>query len=321
MQTGPVTTSNQPQQPRTGWSAELRGTTPQPIDKILWKLAWHSYGPNRTAAALPWDPLTQPPVPLGWRRLGAHDVAGLGLDDTALNDPQSGFRAMVFRDDEGHHVIAYRGTDDRRDWIANVDQALGRPTDQFEEAMDVAGRLMTACAGDLALTGHSLGGGLAAAAAMATGLTAVTFDASGVHLHTAEVAARRRGQDRNAQDVLGETGAGQIRAYHAETDPLTGLQESPAGRDLPTAPGMPIVRPTVDVTTRQAWAAAGRRSGPVLGAVAAGTLSGLNPVVTGLGALAGAKVGSDAFVGLHGHLYHAIDAAMDQLFPEGADPS
>ena len=140
-----------------------------------------------------------------------------------------------------------------------------------------------------------------------------------MHRHTAGSAARLRGPELTAQDVLGETGSGQIRAYRTATDPLTGLQESRATPDLPAAQGTPIVLPVVDEDAQKAWARHGRRSGPVVGAVVAGALSGFNPVAAGLGAVAGAKAGSDAFTGLHGHLYHAIDAGMEALFPDGSD--
>lgn len=288
--------SSQPAATATpGWSTQLRGTAPRPEDKILWKLAWFSYGEHLPYAAVPWDPQSQPPLPPGWAAVGEDALSEAGLDADALDDHTTGFRAMVFRDGAGHHVIAYRGTNDRLDWEANIDQGAGRDAAQFDEAMALAVLLRARTGDDLVLTGHSLGGGLAAAAAMATGLTAVTFDASGVHRHTAASAARLRGPE------------------------LTGLQESRATPDLPAAQGTPIVLPVVDEDAQKAWARHGRRSGPVVGAVVAGALSGFNPVAAGLGAVAGAKAGSDAFTGLHGHLYHAIDAGMEALLPDGSD--
>ena len=56
------------------------------------------------------------------------------------------------------------------------------------------------------MVGHSLGGGLAAAAAHATGVRAVTFNAAGLHSR------------------YGKGEPGDIRAHHIVGDPLTRLQ-------------------------------------------------------------------------------------------------
>ncbi|HST44402.1 MAG TPA: hypothetical protein VLK29_04165, partial [Luteimonas sp.] len=86
------------------------------------------------------------------------------------------------------------------------------------------------------ITGHSLGGGLAATASLATGNAAVTFNASGVNDKTIE----RLGLDPSTARADAE--GGQIRRYNISGDPLTGAQEDVPGinRALPDAPGHEI---------------------------------------------------------------------------------
>lgn len=72
----------------------------------------------------------------------------------------------------------------------------------------------------LAITGHSLGGGLAAASSLATGAPAVTFNAAGLHDNTIE----RLGLDPDAVRSELERGD-QIRRYAVDHEILTALQE------------------------------------------------------------------------------------------------
>lgn len=102
--------------------------------------------------------------------------------------------------------------------------------------MQLAQQADVAFGDNLVITGHSLGGGLAATAAFAVDRAAVTFNASGVNDHTIE----RLGLDpatakANADD-------GQIRGYNISGEVLTGLQEDVIGiRGLmPDAPGHEI---------------------------------------------------------------------------------
>ena len=71
--------------------------------------------------------------------------------------------------------------DTHRDIGTDIHQARRLTTSQFEQATNLARRVQLKVAqlgGTLVLTGHSLGGGLAAAAAYATGLTADLFNPS-----------------------------------------------------------------------------------------------------------------------------------------------
>jgi RHS repeat-associated protein len=96
--------------------------------------------------------------------------------------------------DEGNnndYALAFRGTmttgwsDIIGDWYSNVMQALYGPLvyTQYDEAVDVADQVNSKLGNskNLTMTGHSLGGGLAAVAALSTDRPAVTFNAAGVN--------------------------------------------------------------------------------------------------------------------------------------------
>lgn len=66
------------------------------------------------------------------------------------------------------------------DWGANIRQAFGRPSIRYQQAIDLAIQIDLATNGNVIFVGHSLGGGLASAAAHATNGTAITFNAAGL---------------------------------------------------------------------------------------------------------------------------------------------
>jgi len=114
---------------------------------------------------------------------GFQGVDGFVRSDNTRRD-SSGFLGVEFtRGDE--RVIVFAGTNPTspRDWITDVAQAFGLPTRQYRQAIDWATSLAGE-AGSVRFTGHSLGGGLATAAALATGGTANVFNAAGVHPNT-----------------------------------------------------------------------------------------------------------------------------------------
>lgn len=107
-------------------------------------------------------------------------------------------------------VIAFRGTEPLSvtDWIQNYRQVLGG-SEQYRAAIDLAKQeqelLKERNARDgtdihLEFTGHSLGGGLATAAALATGNEAIVFDAAGISDYTMN--DRELGLDRNKQEKV-----------------------------------------------------------------------------------------------------------------------
>ena len=102
----------------------------------------------------------------------------LGID-TITQDQGSGFQSKILRDDQGT-IISYRGTDQGADWGENLSQATGHETQQYDLAIKLATDIKGVITGDLLLTGHSLGGGLASAAAIYSGTKAITFNAAGL---------------------------------------------------------------------------------------------------------------------------------------------
>ena len=207
------------------FAGQAAGTQPQPGDMDFAALSAATYGDA---------------VPEGWSEVTPGQMAALGIDASMFSDVRTGFAARMYVDEDGHYVVAYRGSDDLMDWIQNVAQGAGTATAQYHQAAALAEHVHGALSAlgkgdDLVFTGHSLGGGLASLAAMVTGAPAVTFNAAGVHDTTLLAHGVDPAQAR--QDALG----GQIRAYRTAGEPLTGLQEDGilAGA-VPDALGVPI---------------------------------------------------------------------------------
>ena len=103
-----------------------------------------------------------------------------GISHTPFSD---GFNAALYRSADGAFYLAFEGTSftSGNDWYANISQALGFKTPQYEQAVALAKAVRDALGDNVVLVGHSLGGGLASAASYATGLNAITFNAAGVN--------------------------------------------------------------------------------------------------------------------------------------------
>jgi pimeloyl-ACP methyl ester carboxylesterase len=120
---------------------------------------------------------------------------GLGDSDVFPLSPDiPGFKAMVYQDyitGEDQYVLAFGGTDDNiwqleyDDWLNNIKQGLGWSAPQYTAAMALGDAVGDAVGQTrLIVTGHSLGGGLASAAALVAGVRADTFNAAGLHEYT-----------------------------------------------------------------------------------------------------------------------------------------
>jgi len=102
-------------------------------------------------------------------------------------DDKTGLQAALFvNQDTGHHVLAFAGTDPSSwaNWKANLRQAFGRRSAQYEQGIDLAVGYHESTGGNIHFTGHSLGGGIASASAIVTGGSATVFNAAGVHTNT-----------------------------------------------------------------------------------------------------------------------------------------
>ncbi|WP_233081090.1 RHS repeat-associated core domain-containing protein [Rheinheimera soli] len=105
------------------------------------------------------------------------------------NDDASGLRAGLFVSDSGDAVLSFAGTDTSSfsgfltDMKTNFLQALGMESAQYSGAKNLAKRYSSQYS-NLRFVGHSLGGGLAAAAAYTTGGRATLFNAAGLNSST-----------------------------------------------------------------------------------------------------------------------------------------
>lgn len=97
----------------------------------------------------------------------------------------SGFKASLYKTSSGNYVLAFAGTDGllnvQDEWTNVVQGMIGVPPSQYNDAIILTSEVKywaTLQGKTLELTGHSLGGGLAATAAMVNGLSATTFNAA-----------------------------------------------------------------------------------------------------------------------------------------------
>ena len=206
------------------FDSQVRGQDAKAIDLELMQISSAVY-----------DPAVQQVG--NWSRVSDADLMAAGIDPALLENPQSGFRAGIYTDGDGNHVLAFAGSNDLKDWTgANFRQGLGWESEQYDEAVQLAQLASAAYGDDLAITGHSLGGGLAATAAMAVDGAAVTFNASGVHDRTIE------GLGLDPATAKADAADGQIRRYNVDGEALTKAQQDIwLVNNIPDAPGHEIV--------------------------------------------------------------------------------
>ncbi len=211
-------TSRTAASPRTTFESEVRGQAPREIDLELAAMAQDVYDLDSRGID-------------GWNRLDEQQLAAARIRPDMLENPKTGFRAAIYTDGNGRYVLAFVGTDAKEipDWIANFGQGLGLEADQYVQAKRLADRAEQAFGDDLVITGHSLGGGLAAMSALATDSAAVTFNAAGLHDNTIRGLGLTPGGARaTAEDGL-------VRNYVVDGEALTYVQEE-SRRLAPLAP-------------------------------------------------------------------------------------
>jgi hypothetical protein len=160
--------------------------------------------------------------PPGYRVANAGDLSALGLRQADLEPSNSSFRARVYVTGTGadtQYVVAFRGsTSDRRDWVSNAQQAAGLNSDHYSRALAVGRAIARNDDAHVTITGHSLGGGLASAAAIASGKDATTFNAAGLSQNTINQAnAIRTGE--------GAAGVANVSAVYVRGEILSTLQD------------------------------------------------------------------------------------------------
>ena len=104
------------------------------------------------------------------------------VDNGTYTNHWTGFRAVLF-EKNGEYVLSFAGTTPLSipDWYNNARQALGGKPLQYQKAVDLAQELQRQYGNNLSFVGHSLGGGLASAAAHSVCGNATTFNAAGLN--------------------------------------------------------------------------------------------------------------------------------------------
>jgi len=221
-------------QKKPSFSEELAGTEPGRWDRDLALLSSATYRDDADQGALP----------RGWTQVSAEECRSAKLvadasqksdpADVQLNDP-SKFRACVYKHESGErYAVVFRGTKTmswkkadslgsfaeswKNDLAVNVGQGVGLDTKQYELALNVAQRAKARWGNNVVFAGHSLGGGLAAAASIYTRNSAVTFNAAGVHENTFDRASTFK------DDARSRAEHGAIRSIVVEGDALNEAQ-------------------------------------------------------------------------------------------------
>lgn len=173
--------------------------------------------------------------PVGW------EVVADKRDKNYTKGSRSGFHAVAYRSTlgtdtnlgaklDGKVIVAYEGTNftSGADWVTNLKQGLGYRTAQYDQAVQFAEDMQDKY-GNIEVTGHSLGGGLAGTAGTVLGVPGTTFNAAGVHPNTLA-----KGVHPNTLAEYGHTrdeACGLITNYHNE-DILTNVQENPVSQGI-----------------------------------------------------------------------------------------
>lgn len=177
------------------------------------------------------------------KKLTPKEIIKLGLDPEMFNTKNS-MNAWLYKNEEtGQYILAYRGTEDLglrfwdavTDWATNVAQGLGIETPQYEDAKNLARtiRRNEIIGNNFIITGQSLGGGLASAGGMITGVMTYTFDASGLNPKTVGY---------QNEFELAHAAYKNIVAFDVKGEVLWNLQErSIIAQSMPDAVGRKIV--------------------------------------------------------------------------------
>lgn len=153
-------------------------------------------------------------APPPWHRLDDAELQAAGLSSSTFEDPNSGFKAALFRNQStGEFVLAFAGTEDAKDWRTNCNQGMGNLDAQYQQAIQL-GVAVTDAVGDTTMVGHSLGGGLAAAASIASRSQGVTFNAAGLHANTIHYAMSANDSEESAP--FGPPGSADIMSRYSE---------------------------------------------------------------------------------------------------------
>lgn len=147
-------------------------------------------------------------APAGWEVLSSDELVDLGLSAAEM-ETLLGLNAVLLTNGKDEYVLSFAGSETGSDWLENGSSLIKSVSfqpmsdNQALEAMDLAMKVSSIVGKeDLLLVGHSLGGREAAAASLATGVRAVTFNAAGVTAHDIAYASWLNGEGRSTPRVL-----------------------------------------------------------------------------------------------------------------------
>jgi hypothetical protein len=145
-------------------------------------------------------------------------------------------------------TLVFKGTTVLEDWLNNAQQGMDMDSDYYKKAVEL-GAMIKNARRPVSISGHSLGGGLAAACAYTCGKDAWTFNAAGLHPNTVErygevpvpaniQAYRHEGEVLTAVQEPGWVGKfARIALPIVTLGPLLGNLVSTKLREMPSAPG------------------------------------------------------------------------------------
>ncbi len=145
-----------------------------------------------------------------WELLGEGDVGGKVLFFDKASNLKSALYRRIGRDGTQLYVYSLAGTEllSVSDWLTSARQITAGGGPQYDLAVRNAETIMLHCStlpcSRLIFTGHSMGGGLAAACAMRTGCDAYTFNATGLSRATVRKLALNKPSRIHAHIVKGE---------------------------------------------------------------------------------------------------------------------
>ena len=138
----------------------------------------------------------------GWEKVNPNDIEGVDF-----KNKETGFNSALYvrKNDaeKKEYVYAFAGTTNVQDWKENIEQGLGH-SEQYRTAVENAKELKQQLDGNITFVGHSLGGGLASAAAKAMGEDAITFNPAGLSGKTKDNLNLNKKADIEAYIVKGE---------------------------------------------------------------------------------------------------------------------
>ncbi len=213
-----------------------------------------------------------------------------GLSPKDMTIEGSHFQAAAFVNDDGQLIVSYKGSDPNvDDWEANFKQGTGKESQYYTRARTIANKINQKRGNTPPppeFVGHSLGGGLASAAAAATGYSATTYNAAGLHANNIPLGVTP--QNIQAVKVKGEILTGYANklpgapdTFHSEETLL----------DPPLSFGRDVVAPYV-----------GRIVGGLLGSL-------IGPISSVVGAKGGAIVARGVMLHLNGAIKDSLEQA------------